>query len=127
MAYLFRHMKLRQRVIAGLSLLLAFGVPMDVAPAQWLGIPGPARCAAALAVARAKAAKLPEFHVSRYFAERLLVDAEMEGGNREYDECVEGAQKAMLEISERRHVLAPGERLRMTTSTGVIELHGDVP
>lgn len=110
-----------------LILLTSLSLAPELARAQWLGIPGPARCKVALAIARAKAAKLPERHISRFFAERLLIGAEMEAGNLEYDECVEGAKKAMLEISEHRHALAPGERLRMTTSQGVIELHGDVP
>lgn len=115
------------RLVLGAAVMLAVCPAAAPARAQGREGPGPAQCAAALAAAHAKAAKLPERHVSRYVAERLLAGAAMEAGNGEYDECVDGARNAEREITERRHVLAAGERLRVTGPTGVIELHGDVP
>ncbi|MDB5648862.1 MAG: hypothetical protein JWL62_382 [Hyphomicrobiales bacterium] len=54
---------------------------------------------------------LPEGDLSRYFAERMLQQALTEAGNREFDDCVEWAEQAALEIMEHRHQLQPGETL----------------
>jgi hypothetical protein len=66
-------------------------------------------CVAAVDKARKLAEALPEDDLSRYFAERHLLQAEMEAGNSEFDDCVEYAEKAEVEVTEHRHVLKPGE------------------
>jgi hypothetical protein len=70
-------------------------------------------CEAAVEQARALAAALPADDPSRYFAERDLHQAAVEAGNGEFDECLEMAQRATEEVRERRHVLLPGEMLKV--------------
>ncbi|CCD94805.1 conserved exported hypothetical protein [Bradyrhizobium sp. ORS 375] len=70
-------------------------------------------CDAAVAEARAQAATLPADDVSRYFAERDIQQALVEAGNGEFDDCVEKAERAILEVRERPHSLKPGERLNI--------------
>ena len=70
-------------------------------------------CLAVVAQARALAEALPAEHLSRYFAERYLLQAMAESGNGEFDECLEYAGLAMDEVRELRHVLQPGETLRV--------------
>ncbi|CCE01375.1 hypothetical protein [Bradyrhizobium sp. STM 3809] len=70
-------------------------------------------CDAAVAEARVLAAGLPADDVSRYFAERDIQQALVEAGNGEFDDCVEKAEQAMLEVRERPHSLKPGERLNI--------------
>ncbi|MDR3468419.1 MAG: hypothetical protein P4M07_20990 [Xanthobacteraceae bacterium] len=66
-------------------------------------------CIAAVDKARALAATLPEDDLSRYFAERSLLQADVEAGNGEFDDCIEYAERATVEVKEHRHVLRPGE------------------
>jgi len=73
-------------------------------------------CEAAVAQTRALAAALPADDLSRYFAERDLHQAMVEAGNGEFDDCLELAARATDEIRERRHVLQPGERLKVLKS-----------
>jgi hypothetical protein len=73
-------------------------------------------CEAAVAQTRALAAALPADDLSRYFAERDLHQAMVEAGNGEFDDCLELAARATDEIKERRHVLQPGERLKVLKS-----------
>jgi hypothetical protein len=40
----------------------------------------------------------------------------VEAGNGEFDDCLEAAARATDEIKERRHVLQPGERLKVLQS-----------
>ncbi|MFC5321259.1 hypothetical protein [Bradyrhizobium oligotrophicum] len=70
-------------------------------------------CEAAVAEARTLAAGLPADDVSRYFAERDIQQALVEAGNGEFDDCVEKAERAALEVRERPHSLKPGERLNI--------------
>jgi hypothetical protein len=70
-------------------------------------------CDAGIAAARGLAAALPNEDVSRYFAERHLQQAVVEGGNGEFDDCLEQVAQATDEVRERRHSLAPGERLKI--------------
>ncbi|MGJ5068352.1 hypothetical protein [Bradyrhizobium oligotrophicum] len=70
-------------------------------------------CDAAVAEARAQAATLPADDVSRYFAERDIQQALVEAGNGEFDDCVEKAERAVLEVRDRPHSLKPGERLNI--------------
>ncbi len=70
-------------------------------------------CDAAVTEARAQAAALPADDVSRYFAERDIQQALVEAGNGEFDDCLEKAERAMLELRERPHSLRPGERLNI--------------
>jgi hypothetical protein len=73
-------------------------------------------CQAAVEQTRALAAALPADDLSRYFAERDLQQAMVEAGNGEFDDCLELAARATDEIRERRHVLQPGERLKVLKS-----------
>ena len=75
--------------------------------------PTPESCDAAVAEARAQAAALPADDVSRYFAERDIQQALVEAGNGEFDDCLEKAERAMLEARDRPHSLKPGERLNI--------------
>lgn len=70
-------------------------------------------CEAAVAQARAQAAALPADDLSRYFAERDLHQALIEAGNGEFDDCLEATARATDELRERRHVLKPGEHLKV--------------
>ena len=70
-------------------------------------------CEAAVQETRVKAEALPTDDVPRYFAERHLHQALVEAGNREFDDCLEAAERAAEELRERYHALAPGERLNV--------------
>jgi hypothetical protein len=71
------------------------------------------QCAAAVDEARALAVALPAEDLSRYFAESFLQQALTEGGNGEFDECLEYAEQATLEVKERRHQLMPGDTFKV--------------
>lgn len=60
---------------------------------------------------RKLAQALPEGDLSRTFAERHLLQAQVEADNREFDDCIEWAERAIDEAKERRHALQPGEKL----------------
>lgn len=66
--------------------------------------------------ARALAEALPADDLSRYFAERDLHQAMVEAGNDEFDDCLEMAERATEEVREHRHVLQPGETLKVLRS-----------
>ena len=68
-------------------------------------------CLAAVAKAHALAERLPKGDPSRAFALSDLHQALVEAGNREFDDCVELAERATLEVVEHRHVLRSGETL----------------
>jgi hypothetical protein len=70
-------------------------------------------CEAAMENTRALASALPADDLSRYFAERDLQQAVVEAGNGEFDDCLEWAARATEETKERRHVLPPGEKLKV--------------
>jgi hypothetical protein len=70
-------------------------------------------CEAAVEQARALSAALPADDPSRYFAERDLHQAMVEAGNGEFDDCLEMAERATDEVREHRHVLCPGETLKV--------------
>lgn len=70
-------------------------------------------CTDGVEQARKLAAVLPADDPSRYFAERNLQQAQMEAGNGEFDECQEWAERAVDEVKEHRHTLAPGEKLKI--------------
>ncbi len=73
--------------------------------------PTAASCDAAVEAARAAAAELPEDDLSRRFAASLLNQARTEAGNGEFDDCLEYAARASVEVREHRHRLLPGETL----------------
>jgi hypothetical protein len=73
--------------------------------------PTQASCFTAVAAARELAERLPAGDASRYFAERDLQQAMTEAGNGEFDDCLEWAEQATVEIKEHRHTLKPGETL----------------
>jgi hypothetical protein len=62
---------------------------------------------------RALSAALPADDPSRYFAERDLHQAMVEAGNGEFDDCLEMDERATDEVREHRHVLRPGETLKV--------------
>lgn len=70
-------------------------------------------CVAAVDQARSLATALPADDLSRYFAERHLLQAMAEAGNNEFDECLEYAERATVEVKERRHTLQPGETFKV--------------
>jgi hypothetical protein len=70
-------------------------------------------CLAAVGEARTLAVALPEGDASRYFAERDLEQALTEAGNGEFDDCLEWAERATVEVREHRHTLQPGEKLKV--------------
>lgn len=83
----------------------------DVAPAS--DEPTLEDCKAAVGNVRILATDLPPDNLSRYFAERHLQQALVEAGNGEFDECLEMAARAAEQVRERRHDVAPGERLKV--------------
>lgn len=60
-------------------------------------------CRAAVAAARALAEALPAEDLSRRVAESHLVQAIVEAGNGEFDDCLDMARHATIEVRERRH------------------------
>jgi hypothetical protein len=120
-------MTLMKRLLLLCLLFVAmFATPLPIR-AQWLGIPTVDQCKATLHVARAKIEALPVDHISRHFAESRLNAAEAEASAADFDDCVEEAWKAINEIKHRWHSLEPGQRLRIQTANGGLDLHGDVP
>ncbi len=95
--------------LAVLVLTIAVASAHDEEPTQEI-------CDAAVAEARAQAATLPADDVSRYFAERDIQQALAEAGNGEFDDCVEKAERAVLEVRDRPHSLKPGERLNILSA-----------
>jgi hypothetical protein len=75
--------------------------------------PTEASCRAAVAAARELAERLPAGDATRYFAERDLQQALTEAGNGEFDDCLEWAEQATVEVKEHRHTLKPGETLNV--------------
>ena len=75
--------------------------------------PDAADCTAALVAVQPLIDALPASDLSRRMAESHVVQARVEAGNREFDECVEMAERARLEVMEHRHVLLPGESLQV--------------
>jgi hypothetical protein len=114
-----------QFAFAVLSLALVSNSPVVAEDAAEAGEPTLQECTEALQDGRDRASKLSAKSLSRYFAERFLQNAEAEAGNGEYDGCLEYVEKAVDEIDNRWHWLAPGETFRVTTSTGYMELRGD--
>lgn len=70
-------------------------------------------CDAAVAEARTLANSFPADDGSRYFAERHLLQAQVEAGNGEFDDCLEAVERATAELREHRHSLKPGERIKV--------------
>jgi hypothetical protein len=96
-------------LLLGLACCMAWPCSAETVPAE----PSKEDCEAAVGQARAVAATLPANDLSRYFAERDLHQAMVEGGNGEFDECMEFAARAADELRERRHELPPGETLKV--------------
>lgn len=112
--------------IHALVLAISFGMLVTgVAAGAEEAEPSREDCTKALQRGHELASRLSPKSLSRYFALRYLQSAEAEAGNGEFDECVEFATKAVDEIENRSHWLAPGETFRATTATGYIELSGD--
>ena len=95
-----------------LACWLAAGFAAAAAAADG-GEPTQSSCLAAVAAAREMAERLPADDASRYFAERDLQQAMTEAGNGEFDDCLEWAEQATVEIKEHRHTLKPGETLNV--------------
>src|SRR5215470_11615423 len=93
-------------IISGVAARAAHADPPQAEPTF-------AECESAVAHARDLAATLPADHLSRYFAERYLHQAMIEAGNGEFDECLEFAERAVVEVKELRHTLRPGETLKI--------------
>jgi hypothetical protein len=109
---------LRCLVIAGL-LLPAFAQARAEGGAPE-GEPDKETCDAAVGRARTLAETLPNGNLSRYFAEREMQQALAEAGNREYDDCVEWAEKAAREITDPHHQLKPGESLTVLHGGAIV-------
>lgn len=94
---------------------LAWGAaPAGIARAVAAGSePTSEECHAKVEEARALAETLPVQHMSRYFAERYLQRALAEAGNGEFDECMEFAESAILEVRELRHDYPLGTKLNV--------------
>src|ERR1700730_19279096 len=78
--------------------------------------PSAASCQTAVEAARSLTDTLPADDLSRRAAESDLVQAMVEAGNGEFDDCLEFAARATDEIKERRHTLQPGESLKVLQS-----------
>jgi hypothetical protein len=92
---------------------LAWGAATSGRAAPASAEPTRENCEAAVEQAHALAAALPADDPSRYFAERDLHQAMVEAGNGEFDDCLEMAERATEEVREHRHVLRPGETLKV--------------
>jgi len=118
----FRSVGWRWTPLAALGLVLLAQGPVRADSQE----PTEEECSAALKDAEQRVAAMSEKSLSRYFADNLLAYARIEAGNGEYDECLEKVEKAVAEIEERRHWLAPGERFRVRTADGsYFELRGE--
>ena len=108
-------------IVIGVAALRRFGSLLAAVILSQMSAAAPAfaeevtkeACEAAVQETRAKAEALPADDVPRYFAERHLHQAMVEAGNREFDDCLEAAERAAEELRERYHALAPGERLNV--------------
>lgn len=65
--------------------------------------PTEAVCRKSIEKAGAMAAALPADELTRYFAERYLLQAAVEAGNGEFDDCMEFVARANDEITNRWH------------------------
>ena len=74
-------------------------------------------CEAAVQSARTLAETLPAEDLSRRVAESYLVQALVEAGNGEFDDCMDMAAHATVEVREHRHRLNPGETLDVRPSS----------
>lgn len=94
------------------GLALAFCLAAVHAPA-WASDDEPTaeQCKAAMDTTRALAEALPQGDLSRYFAERYLLQSAAEAGNGEFDDCIYWAQRGEEDVREHRHALKPGETL----------------
>jgi hypothetical protein len=90
------------------------GLAVSAARAE-TATPEPTRenCVAAVEDARSLAVALPADDLSRYFAERHLLQAMAEAGNGEFDECLEYAERATVEVQQHLHSLLPGETFKV--------------
>jgi len=95
--------------LASISAAVCHAAPPDAHADE----PTQASCLKAVAAARESAEQLPAGDATRYFAERDLQQAMTEAGNGEFDDCLEWAAQASLEVKEHRHTLAPGESLNV--------------
>lgn len=77
------------------------------------GEPTSAECTAEVERARILAETLPAGDLSRRFAERYVLQALTEAGNREFDDCLEWAARARQEVEGHFHKLQPGEELKI--------------
>lgn len=98
----------RMIILSGLALLLG-GVSSEAVE------PTAESCQAAVDAARAQAESLPQGDLSRRAAESYLVQAKVEAGNGEFDDCLDLAAHASIEVREHRHILQPGETLDVPT------------
>ena len=60
-------------------------------------------CHAAVESAGKIAGSLPADSLTRRVAESYLVQAKTEAGNGEFDDCLEYAHRAVIEVREHRH------------------------
>jgi hypothetical protein len=79
------------------------------APGEAAAEPDAESCQAAVARARAVVDSLPTDDLSRRAAESDLVQARVEAGNGEFDDCLELAARATTTAREHRYRLMPGE------------------
>ncbi|MFL5281525.1 MAG: hypothetical protein ACJ8AW_11155 [Rhodopila sp.] len=96
-----------------IRLLLVAGILARPLAAQAEEEPTREACDAAVAKAHKLAETLPRLHASHYFAEVNLRQALVEAGNGEFDDCLELAEQAEDEVRNLRHLLKPGESLRI--------------
>ncbi len=89
------------RFLAALVWLLAYGGA--VAEPE----PTRASCEAAVARARTAMSRLPTGSMAQRFANADLVQAQSEGGNGEFDDCLEYAAKAEDEALHPHHQAKP--------------------
>lgn len=76
--------------------------------APTLAEPTRASCEAAVAKSRALATSLlPPEEMSRKVAESYLMQALVEAGNGEFDDCLEYAARAAAEVKQHRHDASP--------------------
>lgn len=93
--------------------LLMLCLAMIHTPAWADDEPTEADCKAAMDTTRALATALPPDDLSRYFAERYLLQSAAEAGNGEYDDCIYWAKRGEADVREHRHKLKPGETLNV--------------
>jgi hypothetical protein len=88
------------------ALFFMLVLPLAAAPVAGRAeaVPTAQECRAAIAHARAGMQKLPAQSMSRRFVQSDLVQAQSEGGNGEFDDCIEFTQKAEEELLRPRHL-----------------------